>query len=373
MRNSHGMRWSLLLGMVMLSAAPLAVLAQGCVVARGAGISPAHAPPEEDSAQSIGHWQASVSYRNLHSDRHFVGSEEQHERRREGSEVINNSNFIDLAFTYTLNDRLSATLTVPFADHDRSSVVRRNDPERTILTRYHTQNSGFADLRFMTNYWAFDPKTHAAGNVLLGIGLDIPTGKYDAEDIFQSYDPSTAQIVGVRRTVDQSIQLGDGGWGLLVDLFAYRHLTPRLSIFANVFYAVTPEETNGVPTFRSNPFEAEMAIADSYMARAGLDYVLWPRFGMTVSLGGRIEGVPVHDLVGGSDGFRRPGYAISIEPGVTAAFGAISASLYAPVAVYRNRERSVADRRLTASSGIYRHGDAAFADGLVMLNVSRTF
>jgi hypothetical protein len=372
MCKSQGARSSLLLILVLSIGAPVAAFAQGCVVARGAGISPVHTPPEE-GATTTGRWGAAVSYRNLHSDRHFVGSQEQHERRREGSEVINNSNFIDLSFTYTLNERLSATLTCPFADHDRSSTVRRNDPQRTILTRYHTQNSGFADLRFMTNYWAFDPKAHAAGNVLLGVGVDIPTGKEDAEDIFQSYDPGTGQIVGVRRTVDQSIQLGDGGWGLLLDVFAYRHLAPRLSAFANVFYAVTPEETNGVRTFRSNPFEAEMAIADSYMARAGLDYVLWPRFGMTVSLGGRIEGVPVHDLVGGSDGFRRPGYAISIEPGITAMFGATSASLYAPIAVYRNRERSVADRRWTEASGIYRHGDAAFADSLLMFNVARTF
>jgi hypothetical protein len=92
-----------------------------------------------------------------------------------------------------------------------------------------------------------------------------------------------------------------------------------------------------------------------------------------LSLGGPIEGVPVHDRVGGSDGFRRPGYAVSVKPGVTAVFGATSASLYAPAAVYRNRERSVADRRLTQASGIFRHGDAAFADGLLMFNVSRTF
>ena len=35
---------------------------------------------------------------------------------------------------------------------------------------------------------------------------------------------------------------------------------------------------------------------------------------VSVALGGRLEGIPVHDLVGGSEGFRRPGYIVSAEP-----------------------------------------------------------
>lgn len=346
------------------------VMAQGCVAARGAGVSMVHGAPDEGDAPA-GRFQTSVAYRYLNSDRHYVGSQEQTHRGREGSQVVNHSHFMDVSFSYAFNDRFSATLVLPFADHDRSSVVR--DSQRTILRRFHTQNSGLADIRLMTNTWLLDPKAHADGNVSLGLGIEIPTGSDDAEDTFQRFDADTGQIVGVRRTVDQSIQLGDGGWGLLLDVYAYRQLSSQWSLYANAFYAVTPEETNGVPTFRGNPFEAEMAIADSYMARLGVDWLIWPRFDVTFSLGGRIEGVPVHDFVGGSDGFRRPGYAVSIEPGLTATFGSVSASLYAPQAVYRNRERSVADRRWTEVTGVYRHGDAAFADGLVMFSLTRNF
>src|SRR5678815_2295823 len=70
-------------------------MAQGCVAARGAGMS-SHTtrmlgqggeilPPESG-------WQASVGYRWLHSDRHFTGDHEDKERQEEGSEVINDSN-----------------------------------------------------------------------------------------------------------------------------------------------------------------------------------------------------------------------------------------------------------------------------------------
>jgi hypothetical protein len=116
-----------------------------------------------------------------------------------------------------------------------------------------------------------------------------------------------------------------------------------------------------------------MSIADSYLGRAGFEYVLWPKQGLTLSLAGRIEGVPVYDAVGGSDGFRRPGFAISIEPGIDLTVNSWSVSLYIPVAVYRNREQSVPDKQLSAATGISRHGDAAFADFLVMFKVTKRF
>jgi hypothetical protein len=146
-------------------------------------------------------------------------------------------------------------------------------------------------------------------------------------------------------------------------------------MYANGSYALTPQEKNGVPTFRSNPFEAEMSVSDSYLARLGMEYAApVQRLGeITLSLGARIEGVPVHDLVGGSDGFRRPGYALSVEPGIATHFGGWSANLYAPIAVRRDRERSVPDKQWTAASGVFRAGDAAFADFTVMFSVTKSF
>jgi hypothetical protein len=314
-------------------------------------------------------WQAGVAYRWLHSDRHFVGDEEQKERQREGSEVINDSHFIDVNVSYAFTPRISATVTFPFVIHDRSQVVR--DANRNILGRFHTQSSGLGDIRAEANAWLLDPEKNTKGNVLLGLGFDAPTGEKDAKDTFQVF--RGGQVIGEERNVDQSIQPGDGGWGIIADIYAYRQLLPRLSAYVNGAYTFTPEEKNGVQTSRSNPFEAEMSIADSYMGRGGFEYVVWPKYGMALSLGGRIEGVPVRDAFGGSDGFRRPGYAISIEPGVTAMVKSWSFGVYAPVAVYRNRERSVPDIQQTRATGTFRHGDAAFADFILIASISKRF
>jgi hypothetical protein len=318
-------------------------------------------------------FQVGVGYRWLHSDRHFVGDQEQTQRQQEGSEVINDSHFVDLAVSYAFTPRFSLSLTLPTAVHDRSSVVRSNDTARTILERYHTQSAGLGDVRLMASLWLLPRHEHRKGNVLLSLGFDAPTGEKDATDTFQVFDAASRQVVGRTRTVDQSIQPGDGGWGLTAEMFAYRELMPRLSAFLNGSYTVTPEEKSGVPTFRSNPFEAEMSIADSYLARGGLQFVVWPKHGLALSLGGRIEGVPVKDLWGGSDGFRRPGFAVSIEPGLALALRSWTFGLYTPVALYRNRERSVPDVQQSDATGRFSHGDAAFADYVITCSISKRF
>ena len=88
---------------------------------------------------------------------------------------------------------------------------------------------------------------------------------------------------------------------------------------------------------------------------------------VTASLGGRLEGVPSSDLIGCDKGFRRPGYAISVEPGLTFRRGHSALTVGVPFAVYRNRTRSYADK---INGG---HGDAAFADYLVIVGFSRLF
>ena len=68
-------------------------------------------------------------------------------------------------------------------------------------------------------------------------------------------------------------------------------------------------------------------------------------------------------LIGGSEGRRRPGFAVSIEPGLVFTKNRWFASFSAPVAVYRNRERNFAGQE----------GDAAFADFMTLATVGRSF
>ncbi len=355
------------IALALLASVPSAH-SQGCVAARGAGSC---VNPLAGSGEDAGNgFTGSVSYRWFKSDRHYVGENYQAIRDQRGDQVINNSSFLDTAVTYDFNPRWSASLTIPFVEHDRSSTVKDPtipnpiDPRGTIIERYHTQSSGLADLRLMANAWIFNPPTHANSNLRLGLGLVIPTGDRNAQDTFSVYDATaTGKIRAVKRAVDQSIQPGAGGWGIALDLYGYHKILPRLNAFVNGGYTFTPQEK-----YRPLLGTQDYSITDNYFGRGGFEYTVWPKQGLTFSLGGRIEGVPVNDFSGGSEGFRRPGYAISIEPGVMVSHRSWSLSVYAPVAVDRNRQRSKLDR-INGSAG----GDAAFSDYSILASISKRF
>jgi len=312
-------------------------------------------------------WQVSLGYRYQRSDRHFQGTHEEANRQAEGSEVINTLNLVDLGIRYNLTPRASLSLGIPYLYADRSSPIR--DADRVVIDRSVVQAQEIGDVTLTGRYLLWDPARQPKGNLQLGLGLKAPTGEYDVVDTRETLGPDGTRVRRVQ-TVDQSIQPGDGGWGAIVDMSGFRALgsTGEYALYASGAYLINPEGTNGTPTFRGRESEAIMSIADQYLFRAGAMAApaSWKGFG--VGLGGRIEGVPVHDLFGSSEGFRRPGYAVSVEPSLSWSSGVHSFSLSVPYAVQRNRQRSVPDQLVAG-----RHGDAAFADYVVLLGYWQRF
>jgi len=314
-------------------------------------------------------WQVAFTYRHFLADHHYTGDVRQTSREREGSQTINEINLFDLGVTYTFNARFRATLTLPFAADSRSQVVR--NATGAILDRFATTSSGIRDTRLSGDFWVRDPGAQPAWNVSLGAGLVFPTGDDAARDVFEIYDRASGRLVSRQQPVDTSIQLGSGGWGLLLKASAYALLAPRARMYFDATYVIAPQNTNGVATFLPNPYESVISVADSYLTRTGFEYrSRWP-IPVTASLGLRLEGVPVHDLIGRSEGFRRPGYILSIEPGASVPLGDWSLNVLAPVAVYHNRLQSVADKELTAATGVYTQGDAVYQDFSLLVSVSK--
>lgn len=304
-----------------------------------------------------GKWQIFTGYRFQRSDRHFVGKVEQKQRYVIGNEVINTINLIDFAATYAVNQRFSLTVSAPLIFANRSQAI---SSAGKVVGRFSTQGNGIGDMSVTARTWLLKPTSHANENVTIGLGVKFPTGNSGVRDTFQT-------LAGpVERTIDQSVQPGDGGYGIVLEAQAFKYMWKTTFSIAGV-YLLNPKNTNGVPTFRSNPYEAVMSVTDQYLVRVGAAVPVIPEYGLALTFGGRIEGVPIWDLIGGSDGFRRPGYAVSVEPGFIYSRGANSISLTAPFAVSRDRSRSVADRKVGG------HGDAAFADYVILVGYSRRF
>ncbi len=355
-----------------------AVLSQGCVAVRPMSCSASGYVNTVGIIQE-GQWQLSSSYRYFRSFRHFRGDHEEKHRVEEGTEVINVTHSVDLGVTYAVSNRVGLTLNVPIIYYDRSSLYEHYGnslSSNPAQTRFHTGASGIGDMRFTADYWLFDPVTAVRGNISIGLGIKMPTGDADVQDFFHKRAADGSDSLAVR-PVDQSIQLGDGGWGLNLQIQGFRSLFGNAALYFNGFYLFNPRNVNntlrrGAPV-NTNSITAFHSVADQYAARLGISYTVLPKTGLSASLGGRIEGIPSEDLIGKSEGYRRPGYIISIEPGISYNRKALNFTLSAPIALYRNRTQSYSDKLRTRETGVYRIGDAAFADYLVNLVISYQF
>jgi hypothetical protein len=296
-------------------------------------------------------WQISIGYRWQHSHRHFVGTEEQHERAERRTEVNNKVHVLDVAGTYEVTPRFSLSFSVPMLFAERFG---QSTPELA------THSRGVGDISVIGRMWLIRPPSEARQNVSIGVGVKFPTGRSNVTDTVMT--PAGP----VTRTVDQSIQPGDGGYGMVLDFQAYKAIK-NTRLYASGVYLINPRGTNGVMTGRSRPSEAVMSVADQYLYRVGAVFPFPKVRSLAWSMSLRGEGVPSTDWIGKSDGFRRPGYAISVEPGIIFSRGRDSYSFSVPVAVRRNRTRSVSDIMDN------RHGDAAFADYILLAGYSRRF
>ncbi|WP_407524153.1 hypothetical protein PDL71_00765 [Lacibacter sp. MH-610] len=351
------------------------VQAQGCVAVRsgGAMCTMDHA----DTANQSG-WQLNTGYRYFYSFRHYVGKEEQKERVERGTDVRNWQHAVDVTLIRHFNNRWSLYANLPVISNRRSSMYEHYGNNSTSpIARNETHSFGIGDLRVAVQHWIFNPETSKKGNVQIGAGLKLPTGDYRYTDFFHKPGAGGKDSV-VLGPVDQSIQLGDGGTGFTVEANAYYNFSKTIGVYGNFFYLLNPREHNGVSTARGGATAATalaygssvMSVPDQYMLRGGVN----ASFGrLTVSAGARMECVPAKDLIGGSSGFRRPGYIMGVEPGINYQLRRMNLFATVPVWTVRNRTQSVPDKVRTQLTGVYAHGDAAFSDYTINIGWSVRF
>lgn len=297
------------------------------------------------------HFEVTIGYRYQSSSRHFVGTVEQVQRELLHNQIENDYHLFDVAINYELTPRWSLTSSLPILAAKRDQ--RQNGIFRT---------AGIGDSTIGTRFWVFRPPTESGGNISLGFSLKMPTGKENSVDhgVFRG----TRQLV----TADQSIQAGDGGWGFAMEIQATKRTFFNSTLYFSGSYLFNPLDTNGVQTFRTAKGEEIMSVSDQYLYRGGISHAMPKVKRLFVSIGGRMEGVPVRDAFGASNGFRRPGYAIDVDPGFMYMVGYKNFfSCNVPFAVERNRRASVPD---LANN---RHGDAAFADYALTMSYTRRF
>jgi hypothetical protein len=347
------------------------VFAQGCIPIRNNPGTCLMTGGHQNMEPEAGDWLGIVGYRFFQSGRHFSGDQETRNaagqtRIEAGTQVINTVHSFDVAATYTITPRWNASFDVPFIEAERSSLYEHG---ATIngQKRFSMKSGGLGDMRLYTDVWLLDPTKHMDGNIALGIGMSMPTGDDAASDISHR---TTGNVV---RPVDQSIQPGSGGWGIILEMQGFQKVYGNLFAYGTLSYTITPEEmteTEAPNADKGSPTSPTRfnSIPDQYLARFGFSYVVWPEHGLSLSFGGRLEGVPAYDAVGGSLGFRRPGYIVSIEPGISWIGKKNSFAITTPISEYINRVRSAPEELTGAKTG-----DSAFADYSILATFTHRF
>jgi hypothetical protein len=308
-------------------------------------------------------WVALVTYRYFHSFRDFIGDQEVN------IPMFKNDTYVDIfdvSVAYAVTKRLSVSLEIPFQYGSRT-----NSFEHDLVHVHTTRAAGMGDIRLAGNFWLLNPDKHPNQNISLSLGVKMPTGDDAVSDYFYR---DTGPIL---RPVDLAIQPGDGGWGIIFSGSAFQKVYKNTFAFLGGSYLSNPREFNGVqtptgdiPAFTlGDKGEIFNSVPDQFLVRTGLTTAVWQEKGVAASLAVRWEGLPSHDLIGGSDGSRLAGYSVSIEPGVSISRGKESLAVSVPIAVYRRGLPAVPDVRIHSPSA----GASSFADFQINITYSHLF
>jgi len=250
-----------------------------------------------------GQFQVTIGYRGYRSTEHFRGTAPFPDLDPNGP--INRQHALVGELTYGLSSRWNVAVNAPW--YSNGFAVRRAGPASSTRYFQDTPVAGLGDLGARTSLWLFSTE-NPFWNVGVSGGVKFGNGASDR----------TGTVGGRVVPVDVSIQMGDGSVGYTASAQAFRDFD-RLSLYGTFQYLFSPENTTGTPTFfgsLNNPNNSTLnSVADQYSSQIGVAYQVkrgWP----VPSLAFRVEGVPVADVFGASDGFRRPGTITFFEPGI---------------------------------------------------------
>ena len=256
-----------------------------------------------------GDWQVVVSSRSYRSTKHYQGKEPFPELDANGPRNVQNQ--INFDITYAITQRWNLSLSVPL--HSNSFAVRRpvpGNPQQRVWQT--TRAKGLGDVSLRARYWLLSTEK-SNHNISVSVGLKVPTGKANRQD----------EVFGRPIPVDISVQTGDKGWGLITGVQGFQKIK-RATVDGAAQYLLNPRNTTRVPTFfgtLGNPRNTTVnSVPDQFSTQIGTSVSIkrkWP----VPTIAYRLEGAPVIDVFGKSEGFRRPGTFGFIEPGFSMAAG----------------------------------------------------
>ena len=314
----------------LLTGLPATAVAQGCEPIRFT--TPVSLGGQDEAYQPAREWQLTVAYRRLVSSDWFVGTDEKPELAPGGKSPVFRIHTVVADVAYSISDRHRLKISIPAS----AGSLTRTWPDGAV---HEQEATGIGDITVMGESWILNPRTHEGGNIAISLGFKAPTGSQTIGSKFYT------AAGPVDFPADQTIQPGDGGWAVLGQIRGFRQVTPRIFGYALASYMASPKAKSNVQWVpQSGQF---WSVPDVYSARAGAALSVLPEQGLTASLGARIDGIPVHDLLGGGDDdtIKRTAYVIFVDPGMSFSSGRSIVTLSVPWRLKVNRTKSLLEQR----------------------------
>jgi hypothetical protein len=302
-----------------------------------------------------GGWEIGFAFRHLFAGDWLVGRDVREDLAPFGQPVHLNINSFDTTVTYGITSRLSLSGTTPFVHGTQSRYYADG-------ARHEVSGGGLSDINATLRTWVWAPGTHPNGNLQVGMGFKSASGKHDLTDTYYGL-PGTPTY-----PVDQSVQAGDGGWGIIFDTQAFRRISMLGFLYGSGAYLASPKDTTELLQSPTGPYSVlRVSVPDVFSVKGGMGYTIWPKHGVTATLGARLDGIPIKDIFGDSHGFRRPALIGFVDPSISITRGESTFQLDVPVRVFYNFRRSQPDVQLGRPGG----GD--LADSLLFVGYTRRF
>ncbi len=328
------------------------------------------------------HFQSDTTFRALKTS--FPNFTAYRKNNSITSGVRNKQEIVELIGTYQINRQASISYAMPIVNTSFSflygSVPKSYLKLPTLFRdplhnrpRTRERGRGIGDMTLVAHTWLLPTRKYLTGNVQVGAGLKVPSGHFDEKSVYPRLDGSHVEA----KSNDQSIQPGDGGYGIILDISAFKTMRLPLVKAATMYgfgtYLINPRNSNGVPSIiqgllgpqagqKALPAEITNSVTDQYLGELGATVpVPWIN-GLYYSHAARIEGVPTKDWIGGSSGFRRPGLVLFQEPGFSYSYGKNVWSFSMPVRVFQNIMTVQVD---------HRHADATIPHFIFLARYTR--
>lgn len=310
-----------------------------------------------DQYMKAGSRRITLSYRRLTADEWVVGHDVRNESGPGGRPLEIDIHSFDLNLALAVSARFTLALNLPYS----TGTLGRIYPDGEW---HEASAAGLSDANVTGTYWLWAPAGNPRGNLALTLGVKAGTGTNDAED-----DLFLANGTSVSFPVDDTLQPGDGSWGIIVQFHGFRKLTGNVFAYGSGSYTINPRVIRDEVRQPAGPLASEhFAVPDVFGLRAGVATAAAPNLGVSASLGVRFDGTTRRDLIGGrDDGFRRPAVVGYLDPGVALVRGNHAVTASVPLRIYKNFRRSYLDEQKGRPGG----GD--LARRLLLLSYARTF